>query len=319
MRANVFYCPTAMDGVNVMNNWVGSEDKKPTLEKNRSKLLNQFERATKKAAEDEKLLANLPRRQPDLDKHQIPENPWFGPEKVTFTIEEFKPRLDTKTLFALNWKFGGTAARDKRGETKEVLGKLFDEWIERCMKEGWIQPQGICAVLPCQSDGEEVVVYDLEDRDKEIVRFKFDLVIGAGRKDTICAADYYYPKGSGKYDALGLQISTCGAQVDDAIAEFRANNDSESTLYLQGLSDRVAEDLGDSLHNMLKERLGYGPKHGIRWSPGYAAISDTFENDKILKILGGEQLGVKLTDAGEFSPTGTTAAVVCFHPDARYT
>ncbi|NJL72985.1 MAG: hypothetical protein HC888_16265 [Candidatus Competibacteraceae bacterium] len=44
-------------------------------------------------------------------------------------------------------------------------------------------------------------------------------------------------------------------------------------------------------------------------------------NNAILhRILDARELvGVKLTDANEFSPTGTTAAVVSYHPDARYT
>jgi len=31
-----------------------------------------------------------------------------------------------------------------------------------------------------------------------------------------------------------------------------------------------------------------------------------------------ELIGVTTTDAGEFRPTGTTAAAVSFHPEARY-
>ena len=106
----------------------------------------------------------------------------------------------------------------------------------------------------------------------------------------------------------------------EAIEAFRAQQDSESTLYLQGLSDRVAEDLADRLHDSLRETLGFDSKHGTRWSPGYPAITDTEYNKVLLSELHGDsELGVRITEAGEFQPTGTTAAIVCFHPDARYT
>ena len=43
-------------------------------------------------------------------------------------------------------------------------------------------------------------------------------------------------------------------------------------------------------------------------------------NRTILDLLDAtQQIGVRITEAGEFIPTGTTAAVVSFHPEARYT
>lgn len=319
MRSNVFYCPTAMDGVNVMNGWVSSGVKTEILDGNRHKLLTQYERATKRASEDEQLLATLPRRTISFEKHALPEAPYIPLERVSFAIDAFKDSIDKRTLFGLNWKFGGKAAREKRGESAEYLDELFDQWVARCAKYGWIQPQGICGVLPCQAEGEEVVVYDIGDLGKEVCRFRFDVVIGPGKTDTVCAADYFLSKDTGRFDAIGIQISTCGKQVDDAIQRFRDEQDSESTLFLQGLSDRCAEDLGDRLHAILRERLGFDGKHGVRWSPGYPAITDTGYNRVILELTNAtELLGVVNTEAGEFSPTGSTAAVVCFHPDARY-
>jgi 5-methyltetrahydrofolate--homocysteine methyltransferase len=320
MRANVFYCATAMDGVNVMNSWGGNGDRTVQLDANRAKLLDHFERATRRAAEDEELLATLPRRAVSFEEHRLPKNPYFRREAVRYGMREFKSFLDTKTLFALNWKFGGKAARDRRGETQEHLLELLDEWIDKCEAEQWIQPQGLYGVYPAQSEGEDVILYDPDDFSTAIARFAFDLVIGAGRKDTVCAAQYFKPVESGEFDAMGVQVATCGPAVDEAIATLRRNGDTEGMLYLQGLSDRCAEDLGDNLHRVLRERLGFDSKHGIRWSPGYPAISNTVYNKTLVELLEAtHRIGLRTTDAGEFSPTGSTGAVVCFHPDARYT
>jgi len=38
----------------------------------------------------------------------------------------------------------------------------------------------------------------------------------------------------------------------------------------------------------------------------------------IWEILKAEDLGIELTEANEFSPPSTTAAVICFHRDASY-
>lgn len=320
MRSNVFYCPTAMDGVNVMNALKSGRGDQSVFEDNLIKLKKNFEKAEKRAQEDEVLLRTLPRRVVGFEKHRVPERPWFGPELLQLELRSFRDHIDTKTLFALNWKFGGKAAREKRGETADQFDAMLNRWIEDAASNGWIRPTALCGVWPCQSDGDEVVVYDPDDEAREIARFGFTVVIGAGRKDTVCAAQYFYPKDSGRFDAIGVQLATSGPQVDAQLKAFKDAGDSESSLYLQGLSDRIAEDMAEYCHRQLRARFGFGPTHGIRWSPGYPAMADTRYNRIILELLRATQLaGVRITEAGEFSPTGTTAAVVCFHPDARYT
>ena len=95
--------------------------------------------------------------------------------------------------------------------------------------------------------------------------------------------------------------------------------DLESALYLQGLCDRVAEDLAEYIHNLLRMRSGQKKeKQGQRYSPGYAALADMTNNRMIWEILKAGDLGISLTGADEFDPPSTTAAVVCFHRDASY-
>ncbi len=323
MRSNVFYCPTALDGVNCMNRWIDASKNgghATLLEANRSKLLEQYEKATKKAAREKELLDTLPRREISFDAHAAPQDQWVKPTVVSVSLRDFAGQLDRRTLYALNWKFGGTKKREKAGFTQADLDALFDEWVEKCSENEWLQPQGVYGMFPCQSEGDDVVVYDPDDLSKEVARFSFDVVIGSERKDIVSGAQYYYPKGSGKYDCVGLQIATCGPQVDEQLAKFRTDHDSESTLYLQGMSDRCAEDMADYLHNEMRKLLGLSDSQGTRWSPGYPAISNTDFNRPILDQLeGNKHIGVNLTDAGEFSPTGSTAAIVSFHPDARFT
>ncbi len=318
IRDNVFYCPTAMDGVNVMNTLVrGGDELRAT---NRTKLVRQYEKAVRRAEEDDELRTTLPRREVSFEQHNPPERPWLPYDTVKLSLREFAPHIDKRTLYALNWKFGGTRARERHGETTEGLEALFEDWIEHADANKWIQPMGACALLPCASEGDEVVVYDPEDLSKEVCRFRFDVVIGSGRKDLVSGAQYFRPAGGDAPDVIGLQLTTSGPQVDHHIARFREDGDSESCLYLQGLSDRIAEDMADYMHARLRERIGVGPKCGTRWSPGYPAITDTSYNRVLLDLLHATDLiGVRITDAGEFSPTGSTGALVSFHPDARYT
>lgn len=330
MRSNVFYCRTAMDGVNVMNAWMTGQDREALLSENRKRLIGKFERAERMAQEEAGLLARLPRRDIHFDVDREPRvacalwNPSIIPHSTRTRVErgmrEFAPHIDTRTLFSLNWRFGGAPQRRKTGTRADDLLALFEEWIERCDREGWIRPQGVYGLYPCQSDGDNVVVYDPESSGRVLCRFSFTAVVGAERNDVVSGAQYFPAIASGIMGTIGVQISTAGPQVEEQIAQFKAAGDSESALYLQGLSDRVAEDMAEELHATMRGLVGGGKdKTGARWSPGYPGMANIMNNKTIFDLLEAQRLvGVRITDAGEFIPTGTTGAVVSFHPDARY-
>lgn len=319
MRGNVFYCRTAMDGVNIMNRLVSGDDLGALLESNKAKLQRRLEHAQQRAAREEELLATLPRRVIRFDGHRLPSEPRFRARFVDFPVADFAPHIDRKTLFSLNWRFGGAASREKRGHSEAELNALFEEWVARVTREGWLRAQGVFGIYPCRAEGDVLVVLDPDEPEREIGRFDFTTVIGAGQEDLVNGAQYFRPRG-GEPDACGIQLSSSGPRIDAALAETRAAGDSEATLYLQGLSDRIAEDMADYLHRMQRELLGLAPKQGTRWSPGYPGMTSIRLNATIAGLLDGEgRLGVRLTDAFEYSPTGTTGAVVSYHPDARYT
>lgn len=318
MRGDVFYCRTAMDGVNVMNTLLSGSATDAYLAKNKEKLLRRLEQAEQRAAEEEELLATLPRRVVAFSGPP-PMEPYVRHERFEYSLDAFAPHVDTRTLYSLNWRFGGASAWARAGHTPEELDELFRAWVSRATEQGWIRPQGILGLYPCQSDGDVVIVYDPDDPAREVARLEFTAVIGSGRKDVVSAAQYFRPKSSGERDVIGLQITTSGPQVDAVLAGMKAAGDSESNLLLQGLSDRIAEDMAEHLHQEQRRRMGIGPDQGQRWSPGYPGMRNIAMNRVLLECLNAEELlGVTLTEASEFSPTGTTAAAVCFHPEARY-
>ncbi len=320
MRSDVLYCRTAMDGVNVMNTLTSGADLAPFFETNRRKLTRKLARAKQRAVEDEKLLDTLPRRVITFDRHNIPDAPRFACKRYEYTLRDFAPRIDKKTLFSLNWRFGGASSRKRTGHAPEELAALFDDWVARASDNGWIIPQGVMGIFPCRAEGDTVVVCDPGDLAREICRFHFTVVIGGERKDLVSGAQYFHGKDSGPMDAIGLQLTTSGPQVEEQLARFKAAGDYESDLFLQGLSDRIAEDMAEHLHNEQRKLLGLAPDAGTRWSPGYPGLRDIALDKVLFDVLdGARHLGVRITEVGEFSPTSTTAAVVSYHPDARYT
>ena len=180
-------------------------------------------------------------------------------------------------------------------------------------------PQGVFGVFPCRTVGDDVVIFDPVDFSSVVGKIPFNVVLGHGKKDVFSVAQYFSMEESNYFDAIGLQITTGGSAVERQIAACKNRSDTESAHYLQGLSDRVAEDMASYVHGVLRTRLSLAVDAGCRYSPGYPALKDIMVNKSIFELLqASEQLEISLTDAGEFDPTGTTGAVVCFHPDAGY-
>lgn len=315
---NVFYCESGMDGVNVMNALQDKKNLPSLLRENKEKLVREYERAKGLQASQVKLLESLARRKVSFNKHDVSLDE-FGIHRVEFKLSKLSPNLDEKSLYSLNWKFGKKSSWEQKGISLEQLKALKEEWVEKAEANQWIIPSARFGLLPAQSEGDEVIVYDPADTEKEVARFNFTVCIGKGRKDKFSIAQYFHPKSSGQMDVIGLQITTAGLGAEPAIAEFKRQNDSESALYLQGLCDRVAEDLAEYIHNLLRQRVGQKKgRYGQRYSPGYPAIVDLINNKIIWENLQAEDIGVSLTGANEFDPPSTTAAVVCFHKEAGY-
>ncbi|MBP8130263.1 MAG: homocysteine S-methyltransferase family protein [Candidatus Hydrogenedentes bacterium] len=319
MRGNVFYCRTAMDGVNVMNRLCSREALDPYLEANKAKLVRRLEHAQQRAAREEALLQTLPRRVVSFNGRQLPPEPRFRLRRVDFSLREFAAHIDRKTLYSLNWRFGGASSRERKGHSLEQLNALFDEWTEKAARNDWVRAQGVFGIYPCQSEGDTLILFDPDQPGREVARLDFTTVIGAGNEDLVSGAQYFDSRQSGVVGACGVQLSSSGPNTGAVLDEFRATGDSESLLYLQGLSDRTAEDMADYLHQLQRELLGVPEHCGTRWSPGYPGMTNITNNRVIHELLdGAAQIGVRLTDACEFQPTGTTGAIVSFHPDARY-
>ena len=315
---NVFYCQSAMDGVNIMSQLMDSTKRSVFLKENREQLLREYQRAKGIQAKKDKLLQTLPRRKVSFRHHDVPSE-GYGLHKVEFKLHKLAGSMDKKSLYSLNWKFGKKSSWASKGVTLQQLQDLQKTWIEKAEQNGWIVPKARFALFPAQSDGDEVIICDPENREKEMARVRFDVCIGKGRKDIFSVGQYFHSKASGQWDMIGLQIATAGDKVEVGIEGFKAQNDSESALYLQGLSDRVAEDLAEYIHQLLRHGIGTKKDYrGQRYSPGYPAITDLSYNRVIWELLGAEDIGVTLTSANEFYPPSTTAAVVCFHKDAGY-
>ncbi|MDH5560845.1 MAG: dihydropteroate synthase, partial [Deltaproteobacteria bacterium] len=316
MKENVFYCNSAMDGVNIINSLMDKEKKSELCKANKKKLLTAFQAGKKRQVQTDELLKTLPRRKVDFSISPTFEGAFPPVQTLSFSMSEFYPHLDQKMLFSLNWRYGGKKSQEKRGVSNQELRDKLLNWINKIDERRWITPLAAYGLFYCKGNGNKVTVFHPETK-KEIGCFEFNDVIGEGKKDIFNAAEFY---NSDRLDVIGIQISTAGINSEKAIGAFKDEKDQESAWDLQGLSDRVAEDMAN-LANQRLESLFFGEKKAksARYSPGYPAMSDISNNQLIFDLLNAKELlQMQITKGFEFVPTSSTGAVVCFHPFAGY-
>ncbi|MFH2129234.1 MAG: homocysteine S-methyltransferase family protein [bacterium] len=315
IRDNVFYCRSGMDGVNILNQLLEPTQTDQLLAENRKTLTAAYQSGQNLDKQMEELFNTLPTRTVPFESSRSPVVTFEPVHKRVYRLSDFKDRINQKLLFSLNWKYGGQRSWERKGVTPEMLAAKLDEWIERADDNDWIKPQGVYALFPCRGGDRTVTVLDPESR-KTLATLTFNDVIGKGKKDIFNVARFFNPD---QDDVIGIQLTTAGSDVDRAIQSF-SEEDREGSLLLQGLSNRIAEDMADHVNQILNDMVfRKQPGSSMRYSPGYPSMSNIENNRPLFEILNaGQRLGIELTDGFEFYPTGTTAAIVCFHPEAAY-
>ena len=94
-------------------------------------------------------------RQPD------PEPPFWGVREIEVPLDEVYHHLDTHVLFKLHW--GGRGSKG-RGVEASSSREDFQPRLERMWREqNYLHPRALLGYFPCNSDGNELIVWDPED------------------------------------------------------------------------------------------------------------------------------------------------------------
>ncbi|MGI9254531.1 MAG: vitamin B12 dependent-methionine synthase activation domain-containing protein, partial [Thermomicrobiales bacterium] len=245
-----------------------------------------------------------------------PMPPFWGVREMSgIDLRDVWPHLDLKTLFRLHW--GGKGVKDDAWESlqnDEFLPRL-ERMQQEAVAEGWLRPRVRYGYFPANADGNDLVVFDPVEQDREIARFAFPR---QPRRDRLCLADYYLPLASGKRDVAAFQIVTMGEGATQRTERLQAAGEYAEAFFSHGLSVQSAEGLAEYTHQFIRNELGMGPEQGKRYSWGYPSCPDLKQHLLVDGLLNMGAIGVTVTDGYQFEPEQTTAALVVTHPDARY-
>jgi 5-methyltetrahydrofolate--homocysteine methyltransferase len=340
-HGRVYHGKDAFEGLRIMD----------YLKSGRSAVLDQEieARLTKRAESEQKALAQKERAQAS-DSAQaasaavavaarsevatdvaIPTAPFFGSRVIEqIDLDKVYPFINKVALFRGQWqlKKGRKTDAEYEQQLEDEIEPLFNKLKKQMKDDGILQPKVVYGYYPCNSDGDDLIVYDAEDHDKEVERFSFPRQPGRKR---LCISDFFRPIGSGEKDVLGLSCVTVGSKASELTAKLFADNNYTDYLYTHGLSVETAEALAELWHKRMRQELGIDgddapntrdlfTQHyrGSRYSFGYPACPDMSDQDKLFRLLNPARIGCHLTENWQIDPEQSTSAIVVHHPEAKY-
>jgi len=270
--------------------------------------------------------------QPDRASDVATDNPLFPPPFVGsrvakgIPLDDIAEYLNLTALFRNQWGFRPEAGEDDTA-FKDRVRAVLREQLARAKEQDLLVPQVAYGHFAANAAGNDLVVYKDESRSAEWMRFTFPR---QRKAPWLCIADFFRPAGAGE-DFASFMLVTMGDRVSERAAELFAADEYQKYLFLHGLGVEMAEALAEYWHRRIREELGFadedGPTltglfrqqyRGGRYSWGYPACPDLEDNAKVVELLGGDQIGVTVSDGFQLHPEQTTDAIICHHPQAKY-
>ena len=269
----------------------------------------------------------------------IPQPPFWGIRVLKpqdFDLREVFRYINETALFKNQWQLK-TASQEDYGRLVETKYRpVLKDLEEEVIAAGWFEPKVVYGYFGAQSEGNDVIVYNLPEGWKqgdaippETLRFTFPRQ-REGRQLSI--ADFLLPKSSGRMDVLAMSCVTIGATASHETQKLFEGGEYTKYLYLHGLSVESAEALAELSHKQIRDELGivgddsphirdlfHQKYRGSRYSFGYPACPNLEDQTKLFALLHpDENIGVHLTTGFLLDPEQSTSAIVVHHPAAKY-
>jgi 5-methyltetrahydrofolate--homocysteine methyltransferase len=214
--------------------------------------------------------------------------------------------------------------------------ELFDNGqalLEEIIAGGALLARGAYGFFAANSEGDDLVVYEDDAREREVARFytlRQQQTKAAGRPN-YALADFISAVGSAP-DYIGAFAVSAGVGADELAKKYEDAHDDYHAIMVKALADRLAEAFAEMLHERVRREWGYGGEEhasnedliaeryrGIRPAPGYPASPDHTEKATIWKLLRVEaKTGIGLTETYAMHPAASVSGLYFAHPASRY-
>ncbi|QQE12308.1 methionine synthase [Planctomycetota bacterium] len=340
-NGDVYHGTDAFEGLRIMD--MLHEDKRDDLENEIETRLGKRAQTDKKlaeiaakkeariaAAEAEGSTATAVKSDVATDV-SVPKVPFLGSRVVEdIDLDQVYPFINEVALFRGQWQFkkGKKTDEEFAAQLEDEVRPLFKDMCKMFKEENILQPKVVYGYWPCQSDGDDLIIFDPEDQDKEIERFTWPR---QRDKKRLCVSDFFKSVESGEKDVIGLSCVTMGSKVSKVAKQLYDANEYQQYLYTHGLGVESAEGCAEMWHKRMRQEMGIdgddAPKirelftqkyRGSRYSFGYPAVPEMSDQEKLFGLLKPERIGCNLTENWQIDPEQSTSAIIVHHPEAKY-
>jgi len=221
--------------------------------------------------------------------------PFSGARALHWGFEEILPWLDKRVLIRSRWRMKEGAKAEKF--FAENLSLLRDKKIT-----------GFSAVYG---------YFDCRRQDKNRLLLNIGgeaLILDFPRRRKVSLADYFRENG----DLVPFFIVSCGPGISRLEKKLFATDQYQLYMLLHGFGVQLAESLAAKMHQYIRRELGLPGKQGKRFSPGYPAWPDLADQQKLVRLLAADKIGVTVSEACQLLPELSVSAMVVCHPQAEY-
>jgi 5-methyltetrahydrofolate--homocysteine methyltransferase len=264
---------------------------------------------------------------------RVPTPPFWGARVVgpeELQLGEIFRYINKKALFVGQWQYrrGRISEAEYEDLVQGTVEPKFRMWCERAIVDKMLAPRVAYGYYPCQSDHNDLLIYDPEDRAAPL-RISFPRQLEGKR---LCIADFFRSVRSGERDVVALTCVTMGAIATEICQEMFGADRYDDYLHFYGLGVEAAEGLAELWHKRVRRELNIAQDdatdvkdlfkqhyQGSRYSFGYPACPRLEDQAHLVKLLRTERIGVSLTEEGfQLVPEQSTSAIIVHHPDAKY-
>ena len=261
----------------------------------------------------------------------VPHPPFWGRR----VVERIDPRaalayLNENMLFQVQWGYRKNRRSPEEFDryVNDEVRPLLRQLLEVCERESILRLQAVYGFWPAQSDGDSLIIFDPDDRDRQLAVFEFPRM---GKPPYWCLSDFFKPVSSGVFDVAAFSVVTAGKRVSEVARQWFAEDRYQDYLRLHGLGVEMAESLAEYIHKQIRVEWGIADNdarekqlvfkqhyQGSRYSFGYPACPRLEDQVKLWPLLQPARIDVTLSEEFQLEPEQTTTALITHHRQAKY-
>lgn len=274
----------------------------------------------------------------EWDKEPIIEPKYIGIKTFDDYPIELLSQFINWSEFFITWELKGRypaiLEHPKLGETARKLYADANELLKEIIDSKAIKAKGSFFILPANSIGDDIVVYENTKKQNIIARFHTlrQQIKHQQGSPNLALADYIAPADSDRTDYLGGFIVSAGFGAEELSEKYKNKLDDYRSIMTKVLADRLAEAFAEHLHERVrKEFWAYAPDEdfdkdnllkekytGIRPAPGYPAYPDHTEKITLFKLLNSSKIDVGLTESFMMTPAASVSGLYFANRNSKY-